>query len=477
MLTPFDHLGSELFKFITLICDNLNEMLEDMKNRFDNKKNNPNNTANSPTKIEEPRVSMVKFEDEKREAPKTNHYLLDTYLTKDFWFFETDIDMPTIANVVSYCVKSLTIEGKWRVVVETTKHFCNVTVQFYSTYVLPFTKYVQKMLLNQAREKTNAKRTQLNDRIKVFEDWKKTIRRKNRADAMTGNIPPEQQEFEKDEAELNNQIAIHRRIEDFFNADKKRTSELLKILKRDENKVLEALNDWRKLLAKYGNDRKAFNMEKRMNLDPADLKVKERDSAMLSHTVTSKYKDCIESLKKKQENFALIQALHERGNIYFSIGDVKNYMQDWNESLDTIFQRIFSLKNWREIFQEHKNLAWDIGVEKCLIGSILLYKLANFGYFTDIHSQMECSLMAYELVFAIFKITMPHQFIPISFGPYRIKEILQDRDLFSNKYVLSPADLIVACNYHALYLMDNGHHIKAIPLIGLMEYLSADIAM
>lgn len=65
--------------------------------------------------------------------------------------------------------------------------------------------------------------------------------------------------------------------------------------------------------------------------------MKEKTSEIMYRTLVNKYREIIENLKKKQEVTALIQALHERGNVYFSMNEHKKCVQDWNESLDTIF--------------------------------------------------------------------------------------------------------------------------------------------
>ena len=67
---------------------------------------------------------------------------------------------------------------------------------------------------------------------------------------------------------------------------------------------------------------------------------------------------------------------------------------------------------------------------------------------------MEATLFGYELIFSIFKITLPHKFIPIEFAQYRLKELLQKENTFANKSPLNPAEVIIACNNFSYYLLD-----------------------
>jgi len=350
-----------------------------------------------------------------------------------------------------------------------------MTQHYYSIEVLPFTVYAQKRLHEMAREQTNAKVKQLEDRTKAFEDWKVTNKKRRTRQAMlTGEIPPEEVEYLKDAEELKRQIQVYKQKEEFLNDQKVRSEEVLYQIKRDVNQVLEGLNQTRKLLAKYGQGMKESEIEdKGLAIDE---KVGRRNR-VLSQTLITKYMFIIEALKKKQENVALIQALHELGNLNFSTENMIAAIDNWNDSIDTIFQKFETLKSYRDVISNYKTLGFQIGVQKCLIGGTILSKLSDHCYNNNLHMQRECSLMAFELMFAIFKISLPHYFVPIDFGVYRVRELIEKEEVFSNKYVLSPAEVMMACDYHAMYLMDLDKHANALPLLGLMEYLANDMIM
>jgi len=369
----------------------------------------------------------------------------------------------------------LIVENKLRVLVEDSQHFCNMTQHFFSLEVLPFTVFAQKKLYEQAKEQTNNKIKQLEDRTKAFEEWKFNNKKKRTRQAMlTGETPPEQIEYEKDAEELNRQIQIHKQKENFLNNQKVTSDDVLYQIKRDVNQILEGLNQTRRLLAKYGQGMKEAETEEKIS--QIDQKVGRRNK-VLSQTLITKYIYIIDTLKKKQENTALIQALHELGNLNFSTENILAATDNWNDSLDATFQKFETLKSFRDVISNYKTLGYQIGVQKCLIGGIVLYKLSNFCHNNNLHMQRECSLMAFELIFSIFKISLPHHFIPVDFGIYRVKELIEKEEVFSNKYVLNPAEVLNACNYHALYLMDIEKPIHALPFLALMEYIATDLVM
>jgi hypothetical protein len=53
--------------------------------------------------------------------------------------------------------------------------------------------------------------------------------------------------------------------------------------------------------------------------------------------VIGHYKKCVELLRKRQEKFLLIQALHELGNLLYADGNLVEAEIQWNDCVDTIF--------------------------------------------------------------------------------------------------------------------------------------------
>ena len=53
-----------------------------------------------------------------------------------------------------------------------------------------------------------------------------------------------------------------------------------------------------------------------------EIKTKKKGHKVYSSMVISNYKKCVELLRKRQEKFMLIQALHELGNLLYADGQL-----------------------------------------------------------------------------------------------------------------------------------------------------------
>jgi len=100
MLTPFDHKGTDLYKYICLISQNLVSMLE--VNKENVKLSQRDNSTYFEIAFSRQAYHQIQ-KDNKEEVSK--HYLLDTKLTKDHWFSKDSLDITTIANLTAYCIQ------------------------------------------------------------------------------------------------------------------------------------------------------------------------------------------------------------------------------------------------------------------------------------------------------------------------------------------------------------------------------------
>ena len=142
-----------------------------------------------------------------------------------------------------------------------------------------------------------------------------------------------------------------------------------------------------------------------------EIKTKRKGHKVYSSMVISNYKKCVELLRKRQEKFLLVQALHELGNLLYADGQLGEAEIQWNDCVDTIFQRLYVLSSFRSIFKEHPGaqLADAFGSRQCLIGGVVLSKLAKLCYEgRDMHRFNECLLMASELFAAPSRLSLPH---------------------------------------------------------------------
>jgi hypothetical protein len=68
-----------------------------------------------------------------------------------------------------------------------------------------------------------------------------------------------------------------------------------------------------------------------------EIREKRKSQKVFSNMVINNYKKTIDLLRKRQENFMLIQALHEIGNLLYADGNLGEAEIQWNDCVDTIF--------------------------------------------------------------------------------------------------------------------------------------------
>ncbi len=100
MLTPFDHKGTDLFQYISLIAQNLASLLE--ANKENVKLSQRDNRHFFEIILSRQSIHNIKNDSESKEET-SRHFLLETSLTKDFWFNKKNIEIMSIANVNAYC--------------------------------------------------------------------------------------------------------------------------------------------------------------------------------------------------------------------------------------------------------------------------------------------------------------------------------------------------------------------------------------
>ena len=84
-----------------------------------------------------------------------------------------------------------------------------------------------------------------------------------------------------------------------------------------------------------------------------EIKAKRKGHKVYTSMVISNYKKCIELLRKRQEKFLLIQALHELGNLLFADGQMGEAEIQWSDCVDTIFQKLYVINTFRQVFKDN----------------------------------------------------------------------------------------------------------------------------
>lgn len=121
------------------------------------------------------------------------------------------------------------------------------------------------------------------------------------------------------------------------------------------------------------------------------MKLRLKNHKIQGMAIISKYKAAIEVLRKRQEKVALVHALKELGSLNCTLGNLAQAEEMWSDSLDTIFQKIYTLKNsaFRKVLADCQTngqlLAHVFGPAQCLVGLNLCATLANNCYFNNCH--------------------------------------------------------------------------------------------
>jgi hypothetical protein len=130
---------------------------------------------------------------------------------------------------------------------------------------------------------------------------------------LTGEIPPEEQEFIKDKNVLEREIFRLEVIENVLNTDKDASNKLLENIKRDANNCDESLKACRKLYFQFGVETENLKNEEIAKgcygveqIKNHEIKSKRKSHKVFTSMVIGSYKKCIELLRKRQEKFLLI---------------------------------------------------------------------------------------------------------------------------------------------------------------------------
>ena len=157
-------------------------------------------------------------------------------------------------------------------------------------------------------------------------------------------------------------------IENVLNADKDASNKLLENIKRDANNCDESLKACRKLYFQFGVETENLKNEEISKgcfgvevIKNHEIKSKRKSHKVFTNMVISSYKKCIELLRKRQEKFLLIQALHEIGNLHYADGNLGEAEVQWNDCVDTIFQKLYVVNQFRQVFKDNPSLADAFG--------------------------------------------------------------------------------------------------------------------
>ena len=125
-------------------------------------------------------------------------------------------------------------------------------------------------------------------------------------------------------------------------SDMEKSQTLYNNFLNDANNAMKAVNNCRRKYEEYQIE--LMSMKKysyNYTTNYKEFTAKDKAISYLTAQMISSYKTCIQVLKKRQENYLLIQILYEMSLVMYSTGNIKGAEVYFNEALDTVFQMLY----------------------------------------------------------------------------------------------------------------------------------------
>ena len=392
------------------------------------------------------------------------------------------INIDVYIEFLIFVIQCTYYKQKWSILSDLIVKFNTLTNELFSQFTLAFLIEAQKNIYNKAHLNTQNKQNELNHRVELYENWKNS-RKNKRQQLITGEIPPEQIEFDRDYSILSKELFIFKSISDMYRTDKEKSENLYNSFLNDANNALKAVDACRKKYEDYQIE--IISMKKlryNFNTNYKEYISKLKAINYLQNNMMGTFKNCIQVLKKRQENYLLIQIIYEMSLIMYSIGDEKNRKNSevyFSEAIDTVFQKLYSIKGFRDIkFEDYINAKGDknIFVLPSFCYAIqILHKMAKYCYDNLLYNQRECALFASKICFNILNNIIPNPMIYAKFGTFRLNEINGNIDIFSSKFNIKVPDLLISLIELVEILISYNDYENTLPMLCLAEYLACDI--
>lgn len=388
------------------------------------------------------------------------------------WFLSREtLDIYLHVNIVALAVQCLLCVKKWQALVRICDRLNAVTQNHFAGPILPFKIFAETTLYEAAKAATERKLEELEARNQEFESWRSnTKRRKTRQAMLTGEIPQEQLDYERDVKVLNAEIETRQTTENELRNKLKRSEEQLEAIKRGANTAYESLVQARKLLEQYGTEARALEREAQ---DGAN-RMKRKAQKAFAGIVLQSYRKAVDILRKRRERSLLAQALNELGSLCLVEGNLEEAEAVWSDSVDTVFQSLYVISSFRKLMEEEL-LAEKYGIVECVLAGNVLTKLALHCYESkDAHRARECLLFAAQLFAAPLKLSLPHPSTAVGFKLYRMQEFTPNFAFLDLNRVVPLADLAVSLEYVSRNLLENYSYVEVLPLASFLEALACD---
>lgn len=476
MLNPFDTTSCNLWMYINIIAEVALNRLMKCKNGIDNYASYDLMSELSKLKL---RITSSTFNSKPSSftsIPKSNATYTKIDDEKIIAEYEKRINIDIYVEFICFAMQCDYHKEKWSILTNLIENFNRLTNDLFAEFTLSFLIEAQKHIYEKAHLNTTNKQSEINHRVELYENWKNSRKKNKRQQLITGEIPIEQIEFDRDYSILSKELFIFTSISDMLRSDMEKSQTLYNNFLNDANNAMKAVNNCRRKYEEYQIE--LMSMKKysyNYTTNYKEFTAKDKAISYLTAQMISSYKTCIQVLKKRQENYLLIQILYEMSLVMYSTGNIKGAEVYFNEALDTVFQMLYSINNFRNIFAIGANATEKYGIKSLLYAICILHKLNKFCYDNNLYLQRESALMAGEITFNILNNVIPHPMIMTKYGCYRISSLNVNFNILKSADNIKINDLVVSLLDMADTLISYGDFEICLPMLSLCEYLSCDI--
>ena len=381
------------------------------------------------------------------------------------------IDVDWVCQYVIYGLKVLCCARQWQDLVDLGRRLNRLTKNRVATSSFPLIIFAQQRLCTRARRKLESRQVDRDKFVKDFEtEQAKKPKRRYRV-ASKVEKTDEERAFDKGRIKLENKVSDAKgelRIQEqrLYEIGQEESS-----VNKAKSSALESLHVCRHSMMKFIH----------LIDDPAV------DNESAVRDILSSYNRTIALLRDKREKDALVEALQDCGDFHVSMGRIEDANKSWCDAIDALFNTLDAHTHWRALLSDMSGtegkgktdsgsfsgaaICQELGHLGCLIGGVLLGKLAKFCCTNDQDRRMEHALMAAELFRAPFSLSLPHPQRLCDFATYAPTQFLLGKNLFADERRLDYASTIMALTEVAAALMEGDLHALALPSICLNEYL------
>lgn len=439
-------------------------------------------------------------------------------------YIKSKINIDAFVEVSFILIQTLFYLKKYSLLSAYINDFNLSTHDNYAEYTLPYLIESQKCILANSSSHTESKKLQIGNRTKEYELWKNSRKKNKRQLMITGEIPIEQIEYERDMGILSKELFVLESLENLFTEDLKKSNELLTLVENNSNNAIKAFYNCKKLIEKYKCEVINFKMlSESKGITHYETQNCKKALTVFFDILVDSIKKTLVVLNKRQENYHVIQLLIDLGNVYYSkafdyrdsyINDEKsnNILQNaykresdtlkyfynaemyYNETLDTIYKNLYSLKEYKIIFniESSKNISLEennniktnsksvcekYGLKEMIFSIIVLEKLATYIYDNDLNRKRECCNMAAEVGKHVLSYSLPNPSPHNSsnYSWFKLLNINLITNCFDIDSGLKPEILLESIVKLIEYLCDYGKYSDCLPLCSFGELLSLQI--